>query len=242
MNLDEFVSNYLTNLSSQLDASNTYLTIFAAVLGAVLGIVLSLLVGWFGGKLKTLSYNRIVRQQLIGLTEDNLMRCRANIGVLNNELLRLRGIDGKMTLSGIAALIDYPTQLLHLPASFRSSELFLLRMQISALNAHHAQLINVVHLRESLSIEIRKAPVGQQEWEIVSLRQEYNRHLKTKYLEIIEFTQALQDYLSIGAWKRFLMNFIPTRKFRKMRDSQAAIPTQNNNASNSTPQQGTEPN
>ncbi|MBY7898601.1 hypothetical protein KW478_19075 [Vibrio fluvialis] len=240
MNLSEFVSSSLTNLSSQLNESNTYLTIFAAVLGAVLGITLSLMVNWFGGKLKTLSYNRIVRQQLIDLTTDNLMRCRANVGTLSNELSRL-GANRKITLNGIASLIDYPAQLLHLPASFRSSELFLLRMQISALNAHHAQLINVIQLRESLSIEIRKAPVGQQEGEIIGLRQDYNGHLKTKYLEIIEFTQALQDYLSIGAWKRFLMNFIPTRRFRKMRDSQAAIPTQNNNTASLTPQQGTEP-
>lgn len=217
MNISDFLSNYLLQVSNHLNASDTYLTIFATILGAVLGVVLTVIFGWIAGLIKTLSYNRIVRQQLICLVEDNFMRCNSNLGILNNELSRPNINDGKLTLTGISNLIDYPTLILHSPANFRSTELYILRMQISALNAHHAQLVNVVQLRDSLSVEIRKAPVGQMEWELVALRQEYNSYLKNKYTEIIQYTEHLQEYLNIETWKRFLFNFARISTLNKMR-------------------------
>lgn len=152
MSISDFLNEYLLNLSTQLSLSNIYLTLFAAILGAVVGVVLTVMVGWISGYFKTISYNQIARMQVRDLASDNMLRCSSNIGVLNNELSKLSASSGRMTLTGISSLIDYQPLLLQTPAKFRSPELFLLRMQISALNSHHAQLINIVKLRDSLSI------------------------------------------------------------------------------------------
>ncbi|ENS5608861.1 hypothetical protein ACE1RU_003814 [Vibrio mimicus] len=205
MNISDFLNEYLLNLSTQLSLSNIYLTLFAAILGAVVGVVLTVMVGWISGYFKTISYNQIARMQVRDLASDNMLRCSSNIGVLNNELSRLNVSSGRMTLTGISSLIDYQPLLLQTPAKFRSPELFLLRMQISALNSHHAQLINIVKLRDSLSIEIRKAE-GQQEWELVGLRLEYDNYLLNKYQEIIVYTQTLSDFVGMSFWQRVKIN------------------------------------
>ncbi|EJG1536625.1 hypothetical protein CKI55_RS22665 [Vibrio parahaemolyticus] len=202
MSISDFLNEYLLNLSTQLSLSNIYLTLFAAILGAVVGVVLTVVVGWISGYFKTISYNQIARMQVRDLASDNTLRCSSNIGVLNNELSRLNTSSGRMTLTGISSLIDYQPLLLQTPAKFRSPELFLLRMQISALNSHHAQLINIVKLRDSLSIEIRKAPEGQQEWELVGLRLEYDNYLLNKYQEIMVYTQTLSDFVGMSFWQR----------------------------------------
>jgi hypothetical protein len=206
MSFSDFLSEYLLALSTQLSSSNTYLTLFAAVLGAIVGVCLSVVAGWISGYLKTISYNEIVRMQVRDLAFDNITRCDSNVGVLNNELSNLSPGTGRMTLTGISNLIDYQPLLLQIPAKFKSPELFLLRMQISALNTHHSQLVNVVKLRDSLSIEIRKAPQGQQEWELVGLRLEYDRYLLSKYNEIKIYTQTLSDFTKMSFWKRTRIN------------------------------------
>lgn len=206
MSISDFLNEYLLNLSTQLSLSNIYLTLFAAILGAVVGVVLTVVVGWISGYFKTISYNQIARMQVRDLASDNTLRCSSNIGVLNNELSKLNASSGRMTLTGISSLIDYQPLLLQTPAKFRSPELFLLRMQISALNSHHAQLINIVKLRDSLSIEIRKAPEGQQEWELVGLRLEYDNYLLNKYQEIIVYTQTLSDFVGMSFWQRVKIN------------------------------------
>ncbi|WP_158127699.1 hypothetical protein [Vibrio parahaemolyticus] len=206
MSISDFLNEYLLNLSTQLSLSNIYLTLFAAILGAVVGVVLTVMVGWISGYFKTISYNQIARMQVRDLASDNMLRCSSNIGVLNNELSKLSSSSGRMTLTGISSLIDYQPLLLQTPAKFRSPELFLLRMQISALNSHHAQLINIVKLRDSLSIEIRKAPEGQQEWELVGLRLEYDNYLLNKYQEIIVYTQTLSDFVGMSFWQRVKIN------------------------------------
>jgi len=206
MSISDFLNEYLLNLSTQLSLSNIYLTLFAAILGAVVGVVLTVVVGWISGYFKTISYNQIARMQVRDLASDNTLRCSSNIGVLNNELSKLNASSGRMTLTGISSLIDYQPLLLQTPAKFRSPELFLLRMQISALNSHHAQLINIVKLRDSLSIEIRKAPEGQQEWELVGLRLEYDNYLLNKYQEIIVYTQTLFDFVGMSFWQRVKIN------------------------------------
>ena len=162
------------------------------------------------GYFKTISYNQIARMQVRDLASDNISRCTSNIGVLNNELSRLSVSSGRMTLTGISSLIDYHPILLQTPAKFRSPELFLLRMQISALNTHHAQLINIVKLRDSLSIEIRKAPEGQQEWELIGLRLEYDNYLLKKYQEIMVYTQTLSEFAGMPFWQRVKINFSST--------------------------------
>ncbi|HAS6222056.1 TPA: hypothetical protein I7183_21695 [Vibrio vulnificus] len=207
MSISDFLNEYLLNLSTQLSASNTYLTLFAAILGAIVGVVLTVLVGWISGYFKTISYNQIARMQVRDLASDNISRCTSNIGVLNNELSRLNASSGRMTLTGISNLIDYQPLLLQTPAKFRSPELFLLRMQISALNTHHAQLVNIVKLRDSLSIEIRKAPEGQQEWELVGLRLEYDSYLLNKYQEIMVCTKTLSKFVAMSFWQRVKINF-----------------------------------
>ncbi|WP_339409634.1 hypothetical protein [Pseudomonas sp. EA_35y_Pfl2_R5] len=206
MSFSDFLSEYLLALSTQLSSSNTYLTLFAAVLGAIVGVCLSVVAGWISGCLKTISYNEIVRMQVRDLAFDNITRCDSNVGILNNELSNLSPGTGRMTLTGISNLIDYQPLLLQIPAKFKSPELFLLRMQISALNTHHSQLVNVVKLRDSLSIEIRKAPQGQQEWELVGLRLEYDRYLLSKYNEIKIYTQTLSDFTKMSFWKRTRIN------------------------------------
>ncbi len=206
MSISDFLNEYLLNLSTQLSLSNIYLTLFAAILGAVVGVVLTVMVGWISGYFKTISYNQIARMQLRDLASDNMLRCSSNIGVLKNELSKLNASSGRMTLTGISSLIDYQPLLLQTPAKFRSPELFLLRMQISALNSHHAQLINIVKLRDSLSIEIRKAPEGQQEWGLVGLRLEYDNYLLNKYQEIIVYTQTLSDFVGMSFWQRIKIN------------------------------------
>ncbi|MFT7356129.1 MAG: hypothetical protein ACI92T_003181 [Pseudoalteromonas distincta] len=206
MSISDFLNEYLLNLSTQLSLSNIYLTLFAAILGAVVGVVLTVVVGWISGYFKTISYNQIARMQVRDLASDNTLRCSSNIGVLSNELSRLNTSSGRMTLTGISSLIDYQPLLLQTPAKFRSPELFLLRMQISALNSHHAQLINIVKLRDSLSIEIRKAPEGQQEWELVGLRLEYDNYLLNKYQEIMVYTQTLSDFVGMSFWQRVKIN------------------------------------
>ncbi|MDF4891853.1 hypothetical protein ACXIUH_25140 [Vibrio parahaemolyticus] len=205
MSISDFLNEYLLNLSTQLSLSNTYLTLFAAILGAVVGVVLTVMVGWISGYFKTISYNQIARMQVRDLASDNMLRCSSNIGVLNHELSRLNVSSGRMTLTGISSLIDYQPLLLQTPAKFRSPELFLLRMQISALNSHHAQLINIVKLRDSLSIEIRKAE-GLQESELVGLRLEYDNYLLNKYQEIIVYTQTLSDFVGMSFWQRVKIN------------------------------------
>ena len=206
MSFSDFLSEYLLALSTQISSSNTYLTLFAAVLGAIVGVCLSVVAGWISGHLKTISYNEIVRMQVRDLAFDNITRCDSNVGILNNELSNLSPGTGRMTLTGISNLIDYQPLLLQIPAKFKSPELFLLRMQISALNTHHSQLVNVVKLRDSLSIEIRKAPQGQQEWELVGLRLEYDRYLLSKYNEIKIYTQTLSDFTKMSFWKRTRIN------------------------------------
>jgi hypothetical protein len=207
MSFSDFLSEYLLVLSTQLSSSNTYLTLFAAVLGAIVGVFLSVVVGFIAGYLKTISYNEIARMQVRDLAFDNITRCDSNAGVLNNELSNLSPSSGRMTLTGISNLINYQPLLLQSPAKFKSPELFLLRMQISALNTHHSQLVNVVKLRDSLSIEIRKALPGQQEWELVGLRLEYDRYLLNKYNEIKVYTQTLSDFTKMSFWKRARINF-----------------------------------
>ncbi|MBO0215750.1 hypothetical protein J0676_19780 [Vibrio sp. Vb2880] len=207
MSISDFLNEYLLNLSTQLSASNTYLTLFAAILGAIVGVVLTVFVGWVSGYFNTISYNQIARMQVRDLASDNISRCTSNIGVLNNELSRLNAISGRMTLTGISNLIDYQPLLLQTPAKFRSPELFLLRMQISVLNTHHAQLVNIVKLRDSLSIEIRKAPEGQQEWELVGLRLEYDSYLLNKYQEIMVCTKTLSKFVAMSFWQRVKINF-----------------------------------
>ena len=217
MNISDFFSSYLLELYNQLNSSNTHLTIFAATLGAVLGVLLTVFVGWISNSLKTLSYNTIARQQLRHLTEDNIMRCNANLGLLRNELANLKIGSGRFTLNGLSNLLDYPPMLLHSPAKFRSADLYLLRMQSSALNSHHAQLVNIVKLRENLSIEIRKAPEVSLEWELVDLRLGYDSLLQTKYAEIAQYTQTLQDYLDVSCFKRFILNFTRISKLEAQR-------------------------
>ena len=207
MSISDFLNEYLLNLSTQLSLSNTYLTLFAAIFGAVVGVFLTVVVGWISGYFQTNSYNRIARSQVRDLASDKISRCTSNIGVLNNELSRLNARSGRMTLTGISNLIDYQPLLLQTPAKFKSPELFLLRMQISALNTHHAQLVNIVKLRASLSIEIRKAPEGQQEWESVGLRLEYDRYLLKKYQEIIVYTKTLFGFVEMSLWQRVKVNF-----------------------------------
>ncbi|EJA3099284.1 TPA: hypothetical protein NG570_003039 [Vibrio parahaemolyticus] len=207
MSISDFLNEYLLNLSTQLSLSNTYLTLFAASFGAVVGVFLTVVVGWISGYFQTISYNRIARIQVRDLASDNISRCTSNIGVLNNELSRLNARSGRMTLTGISNLIDYQPLLLQTPAKFKSPELFLLRMQISALNTHHAQLVNIVKLRDSLSIEIRKAPEGQQEWELVGLRLEYDRYLLKKYQEIMVYTKTLFGFVEMSLWQRVKVNF-----------------------------------
>ncbi|ENM5752011.1 hypothetical protein V4V53_003818 [Vibrio mimicus] len=206
MDISDFLNEFLINLSTQLSVSNTYLTLFAAILGSIVGVVLTVVVGWISGYLKTISYNQIARMQVRDLASDNISRCTSNIGVLNNELSRLNVSSGRMTLTGISSLIDYHPILLQTPAKFRSPELFLLRMQISALNTHHAQLINIVKLRDSLSIEIRKAPEGQQEWDLIGLRLEYDNYLLKKYQEIMVYTQTLSAFAGMPFWQRVKIN------------------------------------
>ncbi|MGE6140082.1 hypothetical protein, partial [Aeromonas rivipollensis] len=161
-----------------------------------------------------ISYQGLVRtflrMQIHHITESNIMRCQVNIGVLNNEIDGLSS-RGKFTLNGLALLQDYENTLLYTPAKFRPTELFLIRMQTTALNSHHAQLASMLEQRARLDIEIRKAPQGEQEWELTGLRLEYDRHLKNKFSEIQEFTKALRDYIDLGCLKRFVMNFIPLR-------------------------------
>ncbi len=207
MDISDFLNDFLLNLSTQLSVSNTYLTLFAAILGSIVGVVLTVVVGWISGYFKTISYNQIARMQVRDLASDNISRCTSNIGVLNNELSRLSVSSGRMTFTGISSLIDYHPILLQTPAKFRSPELFLLRMQISALNTHHAQLINIVKLRDSLSIEIRKAPEGQQEWELIGLRLEYDNYLLKKYQEIMVYTQTLSEFAGMPFWQRVKINF-----------------------------------
>ncbi|MGR7922963.1 hypothetical protein ACU6RQ_17995 [Zobellella denitrificans] len=216
MSFSDFLSEYLLVLSTLLSSSNTYLTLFAAVLGAIVGVFLSVVAGWISGYLKTISYNEIARMQVRNLAFDNIARCDSNAGILNNELSNLSPGSGRMTLTGISNLIDYQPLLLQVPAKFKSPELFLLRMQISALNTHHSQLVNVVKLRESLSIEIRKAPQGQQEWELVGLRLEYDRYLLNKYNEIKIYTQTLSDFTKMSFWKRAQINFSRINKLESM--------------------------
>jgi hypothetical protein len=214
--ISDFLSGYLFELSYQLESSNTHLTIFAAILGAFLGVFLTVTIGFISNRIRVISYNRIARNQLRDFAELNMTRCQANVGVLNNEIANLKPHGGKITLNGLSNLVDYPLSLLHSPASFRSSELFLLRMQISALNSHHSQLVNVVTIRENLSVEIRKAPVGSQESEVSGLRLEYDQLLLKKYKDIISFTNALNDYLNIYPVKRFILNFIRVTKLEEM--------------------------
>ena len=163
MDFAEFFRQYLAELSVQLKTSNLYLTIFAALLGAVAGVLLTILVSVFSGFLKKLSYNKSARIQLHQLAESNLMRCQANIGILQNEIAGLSS-RGKFTLNGLVSLQDYESTLLYAPANFRPTELFLIRMQTTALNSHHAQLTSMLEQRARLDIEIRKAPsekIGQ---------------------------------------------------------------------------------
>ena len=102
-------------------------------------------------------------------------------------------------------------------------------MQTTALNSHHAQLASMLEQRARLDIEIRKAPQGAQEWELTGLRLEYDRHLKNKFSEIQEFTKALRDYLDLGCFKRFVINFIPLRVIKnKSMEVVMGTPTQTN--------------
>lgn len=210
MEFAEFFRQYLAELSLQLKTSNLHLTIFAALLGAVAGVLLTVLVSIFSGFLNKLSYNKSARIQLHQLTESNLTRCQANIGILQNEMNGLSS-RGKFTLNGLASLQDYENTMLYAPANFRPTELFLIRMQTTALNSHHAQLTSMLEQRARLDIEIRKAPSGQQEMELTGLRLEYDQHLERKFSDIQGFTAALRDYLALGLFKRFIMNFIPLR-------------------------------
>ncbi|ENM3901386.1 hypothetical protein NTE25_003581, partial [Vibrio cholerae] len=158
------------------------------------------------------------RIQLSDLTENNLLRCLTNQGVLNNELSKLKTTEGTLTLNGLTSLVDYPTLILHSPAKFRSNELFILRRQISLLNSLHSSLVNVVSIRDALTIEIRKAPSGSQEWEVSGLRLEYDYHLTKKYKEIEDRTKSLQDFLVLPRWQRFMFNVLPTKVLEKMID------------------------
>lgn len=210
MDIIEFTRQFFVELSEQLKTSNLYLTIFAALLGALVGVILTILVSLLSGFFNKLSHNKSARMQIHHLTESNIMRCQVNIGVLNNEIDGLSS-RGKFTLNGLALLQNYENTLLYTPAKFRPTELFLIRMQTTALNSHHAQLASMLEQRARLDIEIRKASQGEQEWELTGLRLEYDRHLKNKFSEIQEFTKALRDYIDLGCFKRFVMNFIPLR-------------------------------
>ncbi|HHQ4528282.1 TPA: hypothetical protein ACSP1Y_002048 [Aeromonas hydrophila] len=214
MDIVDFIRQFIFELSVQLKASDLYLTIFAALLGAVVGVLLTIFVSLLSGFLNKLSYNKSARMQIHDLTESNIMRCQVNIGVLDNEIDGLSS-RGKFTLNGLALLQDYENTLLYTPAKFRPTEFFLIRMQTTALNSHHAQLASMLEQRARLDIEIRKASQGEQEWELTGLRLEYDRHLKNKFSEIQEFTKALRDYIDLGCLKRFFMNFIPLKVIQK---------------------------
>ncbi len=216
MNFNEFFKEFLLRLSERLELSDTYLSIFSAVLGAAIGVFLTVFIGFISSYLNTLSYNRIARIQLSDLTENNLFRCLANQGVLNNELSKLKTTEGTLTLNGLTTLVDYPTLILHSPAKFRSNELLILRRQVLLLNSLHSSLVNVVSIRDALTIEIRKSPVGSQEWEVSGLRLEYDHHLTKKYKEIEERTKSLQDFLVLPRWQRFMLNILPTIVLKKM--------------------------
>lgn len=210
MDVVEFIRQYLVELSEQLKTSNLYLTIFAALLGAFVGALLTIFVSLLTGFFSKLGYNRMARMQIHHITESNIIRCQSNIGVLNNEVDGLSS-RGKLTLNGLALLQDYESTLFYAPAEFRVTELFLLRMKTTALNLHHAQLASMLEQRARLDIEIRKAPQGELEWELTGLRIEYDRHLQKKFSDIQEFTKALRDYLGLGFFKRFIINFTPLR-------------------------------
>jgi hypothetical protein len=92
----------------------------------------------------------------------------------------------------------------------------ILRRQVLLLNSLHSSLVNVVSIRDALTIEIRKAPVGSQEWEVSGLRLEYDHHLTKKYKEIEERTKSLQDFLVLPRWQRFMLNILPTIVLKKM--------------------------
>lgn len=228
MDIVDFIREFIFELSEQLEASDLYLTIFAALLGAVVGALLTMLVSILSGFFNKLSYNKLVRMQIHHITESNIMRCQVNIGVLDNEIDGLSS-RGKFTLNGLALLQDYENTLFYTPAKFRPTEFFLIRMQTTALNSHHAQLASMLEQRARLDIEIRKSSQGEQEWELTGLRLEYDRHLKNKFSEIKEFTKALRDYIDLGCLKRFVMNFIPLRVI-KSQSMKAAMetPTQTN--------------
>lgn len=228
MDIVDFIRKFIFELSEQLEASDLYLTIFAALLGAVVGALLTMLVSILSGFFNKLSYNKLVRMQIHHITESNIMRCQVNIGVLDNEIDGLSS-RGKFTLNGLALLQDYENTLLYTPAKFRPTEFFLIRMQTTALNSHHAQLASMLEQRARLDIEIRKVPQGAQEWELTGLRLEYDRHLKNKFSEIQEFTETLRDYLDLGCFKRFVMNFIPLRVIKnKSMEVVMGTPTQTN--------------
>jgi len=228
MDIVEFIRQYLVELSEQLKASNLHLTIFAALLGAFVGSLLTILASLLSGFLNKLSYNKSARMQIHHLTESNIMRSQVNVGILNNEIDGLSS-RGKLTLNGLALLQNYENMLFYAPAKFRPTELFLIRMQTTALNSHHAQLASMLEQRARLDIEIRKVPQGAQEWELTGLRLEYDRHLKNKFSEIQEFTETLRDYLDLGCFKRFVMNFIPLRVIKnKSMEVVMGTPTQTN--------------
>lgn len=228
MDIVDFTRQFFFELSKQLEASDLYLAVFAALLGAVVGVLLTMLVSIISGFFNKLSYNKLVRMQIYHIAESNIMRCQVNIGVLNNEIDGL-SFREKFTLNGLALLQDYENTLFYTPAKFRPTELFLIRMQTTALNSHHAQLASMLEQRARLDIEIRKAPQGEQEWELTGLRLEYDRHLKNKFSEIQEFTKALRDYIDLGCLKRFVMNFIPLRVIKSQsKEVVMETPTQTN--------------
>ena len=214
MDITEFMNQFVLGLANQLKGSSLYLTIFATLLGAVSGVFLSLTISILFGFFKKLSFNSSARAQLSHIAEENLLKCKSNIGILQNELDKL-GTTKRFTLNCLSSLTDYHFLILHSPASFRSVELFLLRTQITALNSHHAQLISMVEQRARLDIEMRKAPSGQQENELIGLRLEYDQYLKGKFEDITQFTRILNTYLDTSWLKRLYANSIPVYFFKK---------------------------
>jgi len=189
---------------NEIIESNQGLTLFAAFFGAFIGWFFTIFTGYFSAKVN----NKTARAKLKILVENNLMRIKANKGIIENEIARL-GPYGKMTMTPLSALIDYDSSYIHNSTKFNANELATIEMQIAALNSHQSQVNDLLCRRAELEIHIRKEFDFRVESELSGLRLEYNHYLQKKYQEIEKYARILNMSLSMSFLTRTLI-YSPT--------------------------------
>lgn len=189
------MNGFLNNILND----STNLALFSALIGAISGWTLTR-----ASEFLTTRENTKASISLLKIiAETNKIRCEGNLGVLNNES-RNSIKKQRLTMNSLVMMEEYPVNITFSQVSFKPIIRAIINIQISSLNSHNLQLENTLERRGSLEVYLRKEKDSRIEMELISLREEYNQHLKSKYEDIISFTDDFIVFLNLNYFQKLL--------------------------------------